>query len=64
MIIRRLDDNTVQVERDGESIIILYPKGTPSSEIINACTARAEGLEKKTRIYRDLCEILVEGVDF
>jgi hypothetical protein len=54
----RLDDNTVLIEAEGESIIVLYPKSTPPSEIAKACSASASRLERRVRLYRALEALL------
>lgn len=58
---RRLDDSTVLIEMEGESIIVLYPKSTSSADIAQACLESASRLERKAKLYRAFGTLLAKG---
>jgi hypothetical protein len=59
----RLDDNTILLETENESIIVLYPRSAPPEEVVKACAESAARLEKKAKIYRDFCSLLARGTE-
>lgn len=58
---RRLDENTVLLEQDGETIIVLYPKSMAPQEVSEACEQSAQRLERRAKLYRDFCAELTAG---
>jgi hypothetical protein len=64
MQVRRLDDDTVLLELEGESIIVLSPKSEPPEEMAKAMRESAARLEKRAAMYRSFSDQLLSGTKF